>query len=46
MGVSDATIEQHLPEVLQPLDYFTDMKNAKNIFKKAGVRIGQHTRYY
>jgi len=46
MGVSDAIIEQHLPEVLQPLDYFTDMKNAKKIFKQAGVRIGQHTRYY
>jgi len=45
-GVCDTILEQQLPAVLQPLDYFTDMKNTKNIFKKAGVRIGQHTRYY
>lgn len=45
-GIDDNTLEQLLPEVLQPLDYFTDMRNAKKIFKKAGVRIGQHTRYY
>jgi hypothetical protein len=46
IGVDDDTLEQNLPEVLQPLDYFTDMKNTKNIFKKTGVRIGPHTRYY
>lgn len=36
--VDDGIIEQYLPSVLQPLDYFLDKRNAKSIFKKAGIK--------
>lgn len=45
-GVDDATLESFLPDVVPPLDYFTDMKNTKAIMKKAGVKFGKYTRYY
>lgn len=45
-SVCDAEVERQLPDVIQPLDFYTDMKNAKSIFKKSGIKIGKHTRYY
>lgn len=45
-GVDAATLESFLPDIVPTLDYFTDMKNTKNIMKKAGVKFGRHTRYY
>lgn len=45
-GVNDDDLELYLPDIIPPLDYFTDMKNTKAVMKKAGVKFGKHTRYY
>lgn len=45
-GVNDSDVELCLPDIIPSLDYFTDMQNTKHIMKKAGIKIGKHTRYY